>query len=398
MTLVNGVLTKPIYVDSAGGEVGKCIGESSGDWRTLCRSNKINPLSKYKPIENPNARGELTDAQRKEWNWGYYIAEESIGLSAFVSYVNSGILPSAWQNPDSNNYRDMGCGWYYRKPETYSRILDFDKYNHYAPALFSEVAAPSKVTSDTSYMYIDLFKGSFWLNDFRVFESNNAHLGVCIIKEGSSTSRFKSILSADSSNSYGKIEFDKNEINAVFVEGAGKYRVYVVATMDNAQNLVSGNEGYFQGNSPGITIWPLPVAMTTIEYTPASSGTSDNIVNFHIDNMDSTSNELSWSLRAYNTTSTAKEVQFVWFHISAVDDFGMTWEMSAPELLQAGAFGINVPANDTVDVGEFTERYEAYREGGLATPWTVTLSIYHSNDAAGTDRRGAGTAQFVYEG
>lgn len=396
MTLANGILTKPISVGSTNNEIGRCLGESTTNIGALCRSDKINYLSKYKPMENPNVTEEMTDAQRKERDWGYHISEAPVGLSAFVSYVNSGILPSEWRNPDNDNFRDMGYGWYYEKPSTWGRVWDFDKYNHNTTTpLFSEIDTPTKVDGDTSSMYISLYKGTFWFSDFRVLESNNAHLGVCIIKQGSSTSRFKSIL-AESTSSYAKITFNKDEINAVFVQGSGTYRVYVVATADNAQNLVSSNSNYFQGNSSGIGVWPLPIPVATIEYTESSSGTSDNIVNFNILDIDSTNNQLSWTLQAYNTTSAAKKVMYVWYHISAVDEEGVSWSMDAPVLLQSSAFNEGVPANSTVSIGEFSKRYEAYKY--IASPWTVTLSIYHSNDASGSDRMGAGTATYVYEG
>ncbi len=394
MTLVNGVLTKPIVVDPAGdNEVGNCIGESSGDWRTLCRSDKINWKSKYKPCENPNVVEEMTDAQFSEMNWGYYISESPVTIAQYRDYINNGTLPGEWAAPDSENFRSIGYGWYYQKPSTWQRILDFHRYNHKTTeALLSRITVPSEVFSDTESMYVDLFKGTFWLTDFGVFTRNNCHLGVIICKQGEASLMFKAIPS-ESSYGFTKISFDANEIKKVFNQGAGTYRVYAVATADYAQNLIDSVDGY----TTQLTIWPLPVDMQTIEYKTASSGTSDNVVNFHINNLDSTYNTLTWELQAYNTTSTQKVAAFIWFHISAVDEYGMTWEMSAPELLQAGPFNVSVPAYGTAEVGEFSERYEAYMYG-LAAPWTVILSIYHSNNEEGTDRRGAGTAQFVYEG
>lgn len=389
-----GIVTKPIQVGPSRNDVGSALGVSSMDWGTLCRHNNVNWRSKYKPAENPNVKYEMTDAQYKEVNWGYRFSEGSVGLDKYRDYVVNGTIPPAWQFGDTENLRSIGFGWYYEKPSTRKRITDFHRYNSKTTSpLLSAIDAPSEVKSDTASMYIELYKSTFWLDDFRTFVDNNCHLGVMIIKQGTNTAYYKTIVS-ESGSTYQRITFNQSEVSQIFSGGAGDYNVYVFATADYAHNTLRGDE-YYNATLSGITVWPLPVDKAVIKYSTSSSGTSDNIVNFHIDDLDSTSNTLTWSLRAYNTTSTAKEVQYVWFHISAVDEYGATWEMGAPELLQAGAFDINVPANDTADVGDFEERYEAYKN--LSLPWTVTLSIYHSNDAAGTDRRGAGTAQFVYE-
>lgn len=394
MTLINGRITEPIIVE----EIAACIGVSSGDVRELCTSKNINPLSKYKPVESPNVRYKMTDALFADVDWGYRIPIDPINLTAFANYIRNGVIPQGWEEPldATNGFNDMGMGWYYIRPMSKYRMLDFDKYNHNTrQSLFSTITAPEKVFSDTTSVQIDLARGVFWLHDFSRFTTNSCHLAVVVTKVEGGALYFKSATEEESG--FAKVVFSQEEIRQIF-SSAGEYVCYVVASADSGQNILQSGADYISGS--GIGIWPLPVTSATIIYTDTTSGSSDNVLNFNIKDFIAEEKNITFMLEAYNNTSIAKEVQWVRYKIDVIDDEGNTWTSTNgnPELLKNTAYGAVVPANGTTNLGQITLPYAAYRE--LLAPWTVTLSLYHGQqENYNTGQyRGAGVAEYYFEG
>lgn len=394
MTLIDGRLKKPITI----GEIARCIGAPSGNLGHLAKHRNVNPLSRYKPVENPNVLSEMTDAQFKEVDWGYQIPINPVNLTVFSNYIRNGVIPEGWEEPlgATNGFVDMGMGWYYIRPMTYARMLDFDRYNHNTRLpLFSSITAPEKVYSDTTSVQIDLARGTFWLDDFNTFTSNNAHLGVIITKADSGPLYFKSV--TEEENGFAKVILNEAEARQVFGE-AGEYVCYAIATSDEGQNILQSGDNYISGS--GISIWPLPTSQVTITSMGISGGTSDNIMSFNITTMEADDRNVTFSLIARNGTDTIKQVQWLRYRIDVVDDEGNSWSNTTgnPVLLENSALGVQVPATSEVTVGEFTIPYAAYRY--LTAPWTVTLSLYHGQQEsfATGEYMGAGTANYYYEG
>lgn len=392
MTLINGRLTKPITT----AEIASCIGVPSGDVGHLCVSNNINPLSKYKPVENPNVIGEMTDAQFAEVDWGYRIPIDPINLTTFANYIRNGVIPQGWEEPlDAfNGFVAMGMGWYYIRPFTWGRMLDFDRYNHNTKqSLFSTITAPEKVYSDTTSVQIDLARGTFWLRDFDRFTTNSCHLAVIVTKVDGGALYFKSATEEESG--FAKVVFNQEELRQIF-SSAGEYVCYVVASADRGQNILSQKEDYINGAN----VWPLPVEHVIINYTDTTSGTSDNVVNFNIKDLFADEKNITFILEAYNTTSVEKVAQWVRYKVDVIDSEGNSWTSTtgSPTLLKNTAYGVAVPAYSQVEIGEVTIPYSAYRY--LTAPWTVIVSLYHGQtEEYNTDNyKGAGTAQVEFEG
>lgn len=387
MPIINGILKSPIDIK----EAAEYIGTKDNDTGRLCVSDKINPKSKYKPVENPNEYEPLTDAQYAEVDWGYRIPVNPISLTKFVDYIRNGLLPEGWEEPlDAvNGAVDMGMGWYYIRPMSRFRLQDLNNYNRNAQSMFSNITAPEKVYSDTSSMQIDLARGTFWVSDFNRFA--DSHLAVVIAKVGSGAVWFKSV--TEEEGGFAKVVFSQDELRQMFTS-AGNYICYAVMTTDNVQNILPTGEGY----NSNMSLYPLPVSAVEIEYTGTTSGTSDNVVNFHINSLYVDERELSFELVAYNTASTDKVAQWVRYRLDVVDGEGNTWSSTSgnPTLLQSTPFGVDVPAYSEVSLGEITIPYSAYRY--LSAPWSVTISLYHGQQEGFDigDYMGAGVAQGDY--
>ena len=113
MANVGGLISAPISINA---DIAKVLGSSSYDLGTLCKSSAINMWSRKKPIQ-VNQYQELTDAQWKQYNYGYTIP----------TYTN---LPAVW------NAYIGGTGWTYTKPTSYFRATDFEGYSHNASSPF----------------------------------------------------------------------------------------------------------------------------------------------------------------------------------------------------------------------------------------------------------------------
>lgn len=101
----NGIITAPVSVLN---DIGYVLGSNSGDVKTLCLLDTINPWSAKKPVEH-NSPARTTDQKFAELLYGMDPQKKTIAQLATV--------PS-------------GFYWKYNKPETWFRVLDFDGYNH----------------------------------------------------------------------------------------------------------------------------------------------------------------------------------------------------------------------------------------------------------------------------
>lgn len=150
------------------GDISKCIGNSSLDLGTLCRSVTINKWAKYKPVPHSKV-GILTEAERLGDNQvqanGY-----KYGIYCGASNIRSLITQS---NPEWFEYYMPTCSdglWPYR-------ILDFNGYDHYAkPNLY--VSSYGSTQQKDGYVPVVI----------NFAENNNSGLDYAGIVSGASTS------------------------------------------------------------------------------------------------------------------------------------------------------------------------------------------------------------------
>lgn len=123
MGFANGIITAPVSV----ADVQNALGMGSSDVGTLCKSDRVNPWAKYKPIEfklpnNVLYPGILTDAQRQSKNWG--MANIPIWTGKTIANVvdfwlgsgSSGAAPDCGTQP---------AYWTNLTPTSFARLADF---------------------------------------------------------------------------------------------------------------------------------------------------------------------------------------------------------------------------------------------------------------------------------
>lgn len=348
-------------------------------------SAKINKYSKYKPVRHVELF-RLNDNLYKEANYGYRIPNP-VNLPAYVNGVKGISIPSQWAKPDDASY-EIQHGWYYQLPtggnsQPY-RLSDFIGYNTDAKhSLFGEVLAPAQINQNTTSMYVSLDTGTFSLSDFSHF--NNMHIGVLIVGDG--VQKYKSILSSQSTSSQYRIDFSKDEMTNIFGSKYGTYDVYVFATATTGQNISSSMSNY-QTNLTDI--YPLPVNSCKINYSYTSA---TSYFTFSVVEMEAEERTVYFSIRATNTTSTARSVtpNALKAKVIAYNDES-EWSDSSERALNNSS--VSVPANSSAIVGSFSLSYSAYRE--MAFPWWVQVDIYYPNSEGVSTY--AGTGSVYYEG
>lgn len=351
----------------------------------FCASAKINKYSKYKPVRHVELF-RLNDNLYKEANYGYRIPDP-VNLPAYINGVKGSAIPSQWAKPDDASY-EIQHGWYYQLPtggnsQPY-RLSDFIGYNTDAKhSLFGEVLAPAQINQNTTSMYVSLDTGTFSLSDFSHF--NNMHIGVLIVGDG--VQKYKSILSSQSTSSQYRIDFSKDEMTNIFGSNYGTYDVYVFATATTGQNISSSMSNY-QTNLTDI--YPLPVNSCKINY--AYTGATSYFT-FSVVEMEAEERTVYFSIRATNTTSTARSVtpNALKAKVSAYND-DASWSDSSERALNNSS--VSVPANSSAIVGSFSLSYSAYRE--MAFPWWVQVDIYYPNSEGVSTYSGTGSV--YYEG
>lgn len=340
--------------------------------RELCRAASVNPKSRYKPVEYAASTGPLGESQFKAANWGYRIPPIT-RIGDYMSYVVNGATPSGWESPASDA-RSMGYGWYYIKPVTWYRLQDFNKYNHKtSAALFSDIIANSSINQNTSSLIVQFNRGTFALNEFGDLADH--HLGVIIAKEGSTTAFFKTIVDSGADANHPTITFTRAEMNRIFVSGYGNYKIYAVATTDNAQNI-NNSASYY---ATSFSLRPLVVSPATVNYQYQGVTSAD--IAFHITNLLVDYQEISFDLYASNTGDAAGSVgkANIRYDVNALDDSGNEYNKGLANLDSSGG-SVSVPVGSSrVKIGSYTVPYAAYRQ--LSPPWFATLKIYYPNSA-----------------
>lgn len=118
----NGEITAPVSTD----DVVAVLGETTHNIPLLCRSDKINPASKYKPIRGFSYE-ELTEEQRRGTTEDYVN-----GILFGVRGVSNSTILGFKTNPHELDYSYAGKP---RKWIDWGRITDFIGYDHYAKFL-----------------------------------------------------------------------------------------------------------------------------------------------------------------------------------------------------------------------------------------------------------------------
>lgn len=374
-------------------EIQKLLGISTNNYADIMLADSINPYSRKKPT-NSSVLHKLEDWQFKEANWSYKIPDET-QLSDVIAFINNGTLPANrnWEQPSSvRGSVNIGFGWYYVKPETWMRGYDFVGYAHNSPrSIFGTLDVPATVSQGTQSMYIVLNKGTFTFNDFLDFDGYQ--FAVIIVKEGSATAYIKSVQAPDSTNDYPKITFTKAEMNQIFSDGVGKYKVYAAAALGDFDNITRGGETY--NSNPSCR--PLPVTAGEITYSSSSEDTEVNIkrIDVSIDTIESTDSRLYFTLTAVNESNTALSVAWVFYEILGTDEFNTDTVIVSKRTLGNTPLSVNVPANETVSLGEFNVAHTGYKD--LSAPYTLTLKIYQGKTSTISEARYAGEDSFEYE-
>jgi hypothetical protein len=128
MSVSNGKITAPVSI--------RDIAQTIGDSSDVCKSPNINMWSARKPIRHPS-RTKLTDAQMAQYNYGF-------AISATDDVPSDESVFDTDPNQTLNKAIASGGEWTYLRPRgsaygEHSRILDFEGYNHYAPAPYSVI-------------------------------------------------------------------------------------------------------------------------------------------------------------------------------------------------------------------------------------------------------------------
>lgn len=128
-------------------DVGEALGIASRDESTLCSSNAINPMAKYKPVRFAKIN-DLTEVNRKNRFYGF--CDEN-------GYANS-------YSFNSGN-ADGGPTWTYygvRAGTDWARITDFDGYFHYACAPFAFEVSGALEDGVGFQMFVDSMAGTHY--------------------------------------------------------------------------------------------------------------------------------------------------------------------------------------------------------------------------------------------
>lgn len=225
-----------IYVDSDSGtgltisEIKSVLGESSLDLGTLCKSSKVNPLAKYKPV-NVASWGELTEAQRKT-------AEYGIGPTEYSTNEDTAITKM----------------WAYEKPTSYFRALDFDGYRHDAKfGLWAKDGSVSMIsTSGTMLLMSGSREGDLSLADFLASFTAFKDWYLCVvIKNGNYTyykTTSKTIGEMTGSTAVGgdcQITITPEDASTITKGNVGSASFYVLLSTKSATSLASSLVGNF---------------------------------------------------------------------------------------------------------------------------------------------------------
>lgn len=186
MSVINKIITRPISVS----DIQTLLGVSSTNVGTLCGSSNIKRWSKNKPVVY-NTQNELTDAQRKDANYGF---SSDIAYWTRLSSMATGFMTNN-PSPANGGWPLQGDEWDYIKPGSgnWCRMGDFTNYWHGAetPVVgrLSTTNASYKTGDSTMLVQfeiaptdshiLNLSDLGLWSGSAKIAEFANMYLGVC---------------------------------------------------------------------------------------------------------------------------------------------------------------------------------------------------------------------------
>lgn len=207
----NGILTKPISI----GDVQTVLNISSSDLGTICRSNRINMYSAYKPMR---------------WGNPCDIVDASTGQD-MRHMLNYGLLAHNSDVDLKYNVQSQNPYWTYEPPRgsaynEWFRLLDFDRYDHNA-------LCPVKPLSVSSQMRTTGF--AFQLDLENVFEPESEHLQITL-------NMFPTVYSQESSF-FGVCVWNKTKSVGYYLTTKYTLRQVVNQSFDSYASLSVGFDG-----------------------------------------------------------------------------------------------------------------------------------------------------------
>ena len=109
-------------------DVATCLGVSSGDVETLCKSSAVKRWPKNKPVRS-HATGILSAADRRALLWGLGVPPEREGAAATMAGQQSAFMAAA-QDTGGNAFEYLQPRGSLVTPSEGCRIADFDGYRH----------------------------------------------------------------------------------------------------------------------------------------------------------------------------------------------------------------------------------------------------------------------------
>lgn len=264
MSVSNGIIIAPVSID----DVNNVLGHGSTDLGTLCNSLKIAKYSKKKPVVY-NSASEITDAQRKEANYGF---SSNMPYWIRIASMATGYMTN---NPTpENNAVLLDDSWTYVKPDgaNWKRLTDFDGYWHGAttPMVGTLVTQNASFKEGQSTMLIqfqlapsdnsvlNLADLGLWSGNAKISEFANMYFGVCFYFSSSKYYFFTQSTKISELQSQGASLWVTSPSSLV-----GTCTCFAFCSSIAYTSLVSSdsNTGYFV---------PIPMSKSTLVVTQAS--------------------------------------------------------------------------------------------------------------------------------
>lgn len=169
MSYSNGLITKPVQTK----DIAKALGMGSQQVGYLIENGRINKWAKYKPVRYKST-SEIGDAERKEVNQGFNLAEEQTYAVADMLALGQAGEEWGYLRPRGKDYSEQ------------RRMLDFNGYNHKAVSLIDYHWLPTKQYTETSSINVE-FSFAFMegceisLSDLSFFEENEAKWRFAVV-------------------------------------------------------------------------------------------------------------------------------------------------------------------------------------------------------------------------
>mgnify|MGYP000852152839 CR=1 FL=1 len=181
MSIINGIIQAPVSI----ADVRTVLGETSNDLGTLCKSEKINPWAKYKPVVlDKVTHADEYDPVTKKWTGDWWKGgNKNCGFTEFSTQDIKAIFVTADDNLN---------GWAYRKPSGGSsmpfRLEDFIGYKHSAKQDWPHLFTNSSIQEDADFVVgffspIDLHPDGLNIHISDVGSLSECYFGVALRSE-----------------------------------------------------------------------------------------------------------------------------------------------------------------------------------------------------------------------